>query len=162
MKKIMFLGLLFGALVTSGKIVHAQETELKEGRPTPELIVGNNDSTIDLHSLGGKYVLVDFWSAADAASRLKSNEYNTLGLEENSNVERISINFDRSRRLFEEIVSRDRLNRNSQYYVNAEHAGKIIRDFKLQDGFKSYLIGPNGRILAVNPDMDYLKSMFMA
>ncbi len=159
MKKIMFLGLIFGVLVTSGKIVHAQETELKEGRLTPELIVGNNDSTIDLRSL---YVLVDFWSAADAASRLKSNEYNTLGLEENSNVERISINFDRSRRLVEEIVSRDRLNRNSQYYVNAEHAGKIIRDFKLQDGFKSYLIGPNGRILAVNPDMDYLKSMFPA
>lgn len=162
MKKIMFLGLLFVALVTSGKIVQTQETELKEGRPTPELIVGNSDSTINLHSLGGKYVLVDFWSAADAASRLKSNEYNTLGLEENSNVERISINFDRSRRLFEEIVSRDCLNRDSQYHVNAEHAGKIIRDFHLQDGYKSYLIGPNGRILAVNPDMDYLKNMFLA
>lgn len=161
MRKILFLGLLFVAMVTSGKIVRTQETELKEGRPTPELIVGNNDSTINLHSLEGKYVLVDFWSAADAASRLKSNEYNALGLEANSNVECISINFDRSRRLFEEIVNRDRLNRDSQYHVSAKDADRIIRDFDLEDGYKSYLIGPNGRIMAVNPDTNYLKSMFL-
>lgn len=164
MKRFFILGILLVALLASGLIFRSIQSNdnLAQGEESPELIVENNDSVVDLSSFGGKYVLVDFWSASDAQSRIKSNEYNALDLESDPNVERVSINFDRSKRLFEEIVSRDNLNRETQYHVDRNEADRIIRDFDLKDGYKSYLIAPDGRIEAVNPPVSYLMRKFRA
>ncbi len=161
MKKIWILGILLVLLLGSGIVYRSVKSrELSIGSKMPNIEVRNNESTVNLKQMNGRYVLVDFWSAADGKSRLKSNQYNALGIEKNDHVERVSVNFDRSENLFKEIVSRDRLDPSSQFHVNDSQAEKLIRRFGLDDGFKSYLIGPDGRIESVNPDPAYLARKF--
>lgn len=160
-KKIWILGILLVLLLGSGMVYRKIETkDLSIGSKMPNIEVRNHEATVNLKNLNGRYVLVDFWSAADGSSRLKSNQYNALDLERNDLIERVSVNFDRSENLFKEIVNRDRLNPSSQFHVNDRQAEKMLKKFGLNDGFKSFLVGPDGRIESVNPDPSYLAHRF--
>ena len=161
MKKIWILGILLVLLLGSGMAYRKLESkDLSIGSKMPNIELRNQEVTVNLKNLNGRYVLVDFWSAADGSSRLKSNQYNALELEQNDRIERVSVNFDRSESLFKEIVNRDGLNPSSQFHVNDRQAEKMLKRFGLKDGFKSYLIGPDGRIESVNPDPSYLTHRF--
>lgn len=161
LKKILMLVGLVVALFASGLIYQSVgEKRLAEGSRMPNLKIDNGQSSVDLKKKAGRYVLVDFWAASDAQSRLKSNQYNALGLERKPGVDRISVNFDKSKRLFNEIVDRDRLAPQSQFHVADKEARRIMRKFRLNEGYKSFLIDPDGRIERVNPDPAYLARKF--
>lgn len=126
----------------------------------PDFSVARNDTTVSLHDLRGKYVLLDFWSSADANSRLKSNEYNTLPITDTGRLRRLSVNFDRSEELFNEIVNRDHLHPDEQYFAGQSDLDKLIQDYGVTQGYNSYLIDPQGKIIAINPDNNYLSQYF--
>ena len=71
----------------------------------------------------------------------------------------LSVNFDRSERLFREIVRRDGLSAKSQFHVKGSQANQLIKDYHLESGMKSFLIDPEGRIVAKNPTEKMLKEI---
>ena len=135
------------------------------GSIAPKVEIYNQDSRISLNDYRGKYVMLSFWSAADARSRMKTielygivNQANeTVNHGEEPNVEFMAVNFDRSERLFREIATRDNLDLSSQHFVRGTQAEAIKRDYGLEKGYRAFLIGPSGHILAVNPDKNTLK-----
>lgn len=160
MKHTIIWVLLLGAVTILGLKMIGNDAQPQAGQLAPDFTVTRNDSTFTLQDLRGKYVLVDFWSSSDANSRIKSNEYNRLPVYPSSRFERLSINFDRSEQLFDEIVKRDHLNKDEQYFATETDCDKIINSYKLSEGYNSYLIAPDGKIVAVNPDNTYLSDYF--
>ena len=114
MRNTLMLILIFGVMAVFGSRMIGVQSQPERGEMAPDFAVTRNDSTVSLHDLRGKYVLVDFWSSADANSRLKSNEYNTLRVTDTGRLKRVSVNFDRSEELFNEIVTRDHLDPDQQ------------------------------------------------
>lgn len=152
--------LIVGIMAIFGNKVISVDSQPEKGQLAPDFAVMRNDSTFNLHDLRGRYVLVDFWASSDANSRLKSNEYNTLPITPASRLERLSVNFDRSEELFKEIVKRDHLKKDEQYFAGDTDFDNIIQNYGLTQGYNSYLIDPEGKIVAINPDNAYLSNYF--
>lgn len=160
MRNTLMLILIVGVMALFGSRMIGVNSQPDMGEMAPDFAVTRNDSTMSLHDLRGKYVLLEFWSSADANSRLKSNEYNMLPITDAGRLKRLSVNFDRSEELFKEIVSRDHLHPEEQYFAGYTNLDKIIQDYGVNQGYNSYLIDPQGKIIAVNPDNDYLSKYF--
>lgn len=160
MRNTLMLILIVGVMALFGSRMIGVNSQPDMGEMAPDFAVTRNDSTVSLHDLRGKYVLLEFWSSADANSRLKSNEYNMLPITDAGRLKRLSVNFDRSEELFNEIVSRDHLHPEEQYFAGDTNLDKIIQDYGVNQGYNSYLIDPQGKIIAVNPDNDYLSKYF--
>lgn len=140
----------------SGSVYHASM-----GFEAPQLtLVSDADSSVtELGSLRGRYVLVNFWAASDASSRIAAHDYDRLAAA--LPAERLSllqVNLDPSKRLVREIVRRDSLNATLQFSPAAEDAAGVEEVFNLEAGLQSYLIDPSGKIVAVNPDPALLES----
>lgn len=130
------------------------------GSIAPALKLNDTENIIAPESFKGKYVLLNFWSTADGKSRLKANELNAAinELDKNDNkgkISLVSVNFDRSEKLFHEIVKRDNLDTHSQFYAGKD-AENIRHAYNLHKGLNSFLINPKGKIIAVNPGREDL------
>lgn len=160
MRNTLLLILIFGVIALFGSRMIGVDSQPERGQLAPDFSVARIDTTVSLHDLRGKYVLLDFWSSADANSRLKSNEYNTLPITDTGRLRRLSVNFDRSEELFNEIVNRDHLHPDEQYFAGQSDLDKLIQDYGVTQGYNSYLIDPQGKIIAINPDNNYLSQYF--
>ena len=160
MRNTLLLILIFGVIALFGSRMIGVDSQPERGQLAPDFSVARNDTTVSLHDLRGKYVLLDFWSSADANSRLKSNEYNTLPITDTGRLRRLSVNFDRSEELFNEIVNRDHLHPDEQFFAGQSDLDKLIQDYGVTQGYNSYLIDPQGKIIAINPDNNYLSQYF--
>lgn len=124
----------------------------------PALSAEAMERSISLESMRGDYVILTFWSSSDAQSRRQANVYDAWVRTHASNGWRtLGINFDTEPSLFAEIARRDNLDTQSQINVQGTAARKIIKDFRLENAYGSMLIGPDGRILAVNPPTEALE-----
>ncbi|MCH5319482.1 MAG: redoxin domain-containing protein [Paramuribaculum sp.] len=161
MKKTLYLlgfsiALLFSINAYTGKVY-----EPRTGSKAPELRIPSSDSTeLKLSDYRGRYVLLSFWSSSDASSRICVKDYEqSLSSVEEGKLKIVSMNFDRSATLFREIVRIDNMNEETQYHVEDSEASDIIRAFDLSDGFKSFLIDREGRIVAVNPSITAINEL---
>ena len=134
-----------------------------KGFKAPVFKIERADSLVQLDNLKGEWVLLQFWSSADASSRLAAKEYSRLhsAVNQGAGQERfrhLAVNFDRSSSLFREIVHRDGLNAKSQFHV-ADDAmrGNLAKSYHLDVGMKAFLINPDGKIVAVNPSAETIK-----
>lgn len=151
---------LFAVLVISVSAYSERVFEAAEGYNAPSMTIENSDTTLSLADMKGRYVIVTFWSSADADSRLRAYRYDEAA--KRLPQERfclLSVNFDRSERLFREIVRRDNLSAENHIHVDGSQANRIIHDYRLTEGFKSLLIDPKGRIVAMNPSIETLTKM---
>lgn len=153
----MMIIALFVVLVITVASRSDREYQAARGFRSPELtlISGQDSSEMDLSGLRGRYVLVNFWAASDAESRIAAHGFDRMM--EKTGDERlclVQVNMDRSLRLFREIVRRDRLNETQQFSVAAENASTVRNAFHLNEGMQSYLIDPEGEIVAVNPSIE--------
>lgn len=165
MKKTMSVIVGFIALIVLGSAAARSEYAPVDGYRAPALTVGPSASFVSspvsidrfsssLSDREGHYVLLNFWTASDADSRLRNADYDRFLADNNLNqdsIELLSVNFDRSERLFREIVRRDRLNEASQFHVEGPNATQIFSDYALDLGLRSFLIDRSGRIVATNP-----------
>ncbi len=156
-KSLIFLALLVILIVSvsaHGSRVIAPQT----GSTVPALSIESENGVISLNDYKGKYVLLSFWSSTDAPSRVRSNEYEGL-LNQDANLSRLSVNLDKNKRLFQEILKNDGLNPEHQLNLSPAESEKVIADFELQSSLRSYLIDPAGKIIAVNPSIETLQSI---
>lgn len=118
------------------------------------------DSTVSLSDLKGRYVLLNFWSSDDAASRIAAQQYNRLLANvPEEQICQLAVNFDRSERLFREIVRIDNLKATSQFFVEAQTASDLIDRYDMSHGLQSFLIDPQGTIVAINPSAQTIHTL---
>lgn len=124
------------------------------GSEAPTFIVERADSSLSLDGLRGKKVVLSFWSAADAQSRLDQNRLaaairNAGG---DSETAVVSVNLDRSEKLMKGIAAMDNLDNDSQFHVGDATAESAIREaFEMADGLRTFIIDERGVIVKVDP-----------
>ena len=120
------------------------------GKSAGDFTISNADGVMSLSQLRGKYVLLTLWSSADVVSRLdniRCDRYATTS----GKVVPMSVNFDRSKLLFDELVAADSLNTSTQYYCERQDRSIFEQKWGANQQYNSYLINPSGTVIAVNP-----------
>ena len=80
MKKTMMIIALFVVLMISMASRSDRDYQAAKGFSAPELeLVGGSDSSkIELSDLKGRYVLINFWAASDAESRIAAHGFDRM------------------------------------------------------------------------------------
>ncbi len=157
----MTIIVVFAVLLGLGSAATSNAVDGTAGSRAPMFRVERNDTTVALDNMKGQWVLLHFWSSGDAESRIACKQYTELEQSQLSSnpgerFHLLAVNLDRSERLFREIVRRDGLSAESQYHIKRSRAGKLINDYHLEAGLGSFLISPEGRIVARNPKAQQL------
>lgn len=133
--------------------------EAAEGYMAPELNI--EDSDFSLAAQKGKFILVNFWSSTDAESRIAAKSYDDLFVTlSKEQLAQVSVNLDSSKKLCDEIIRRDGMSTKAQHHADAKEITKLTNDWHLQNGLRSFLIDPSGKIVAVNPSISTLRNRF--
>ncbi len=120
--------------------------------------VRNDSADISLNNLKGNYVLVNFWDSGSAISRIAAGEYDKFSRNSpDNNFKLLSINTDANKRLFREIVKNDNLDSSTQFHIEEVKTKNALANYRLKHGYSSYLINPQGKIVAVNPSVPTLE-----
>lgn len=152
MNKSLFVIVSFVLLIFSASSYSSKEVDAKVGCIAPDFALANEDSSVSLRDMKGKYVLLSFWNSADADSRMNNIKYSSTAKNFDSELALVSVNYDRCEEVYHEIVKRDKLQTGSQFYDQDGKMSRIYSDYRLDQGYKSYLINPAGKIIAENPD----------
>lgn len=162
MKKfLIFTGIVLIFAFTVWLFVERVTRHTPELQSAPKLqSVTSGDTDMSLSELKGKYVLVNFWDSHNAVSRIAAGEYDRFyRSHRRRNLELLSVNTDRNRTLFDEIVRTDGLDSLTQYHIADVKARGITPDYHPEDGYSSYLINPEGKIIAVNPTVSAVEKL---
>ncbi|MEG1616476.1 MAG: thioredoxin-like domain-containing protein [Bacteroidales bacterium] len=128
---------------------------LSEGSSAPEFQIDNLKS----ESLKGKKVLVSFWAAYDARSRVNNSLLAANLKKMTGDIELVSIGFDESSLIFEETVRMEHLERSTQHHERNGKNSDIFRAYRLKEGFTNYLLDEHGVIIAKNLNPKELKEL---
>lgn len=158
MKKtlILFVGIVVLFILASAGSGNYYGVEV--GEQAPNFEVGNDANSVQLQNLRGEYVVVTFWSSADADSRIANIRYDRAA-SSNKSLEHVALNFDESPLLWKEICKLDGLNTSSQFYAHNEAGAKLLKAWNQNQGFTSLLIDPHGVVVAQNPSEKMLKQL---
>lgn len=118
----------------------------------PDVAVSNMESSqFNLSTLKGKYVVLSFWASYDANSRIQNVQLsNALKSCPNDNIEMVSISYDDFESIFKETIRKDQIVASNVYFDERGAESDVYRNYKLNKGFKNYLLDENGVILAKN------------
>lgn len=122
------------------------------GYKAPSLVLGNNNDLSPLQQHRGEKVLLTFWSSADATSRLENMRYDRLSRQEGAAFIHVSVNLDRSESVFNSVVDIDNLDRSAHFSTSVAAQESIVKSWRLDEGYHSFLIDEQGKITAVDPD----------
>ncbi len=154
---------IFVALVTVSFLFYSfvgkdTPTEgLTIGDKAPAFKICGEKQLIDLKDLKGKYVLLSFWASYDASSRMK-NATLSYATSKFDNIEMVSVSFDDYKSIFNETIKKDRITTaNCFVELNGENS-ELYQTYRLQKGFKNYLLDENGVIIAKDINAKQLSS----
>ena len=165
MKKLLVLIASFAIMLVTASAFVDKRQEASLGEAAPMLVVNRGDSVVSLDSFQGCWVILSFWSAADARSRLAQNDVAAFmrshqTLAQACGVEVVSVNLDRSERLMEEIVEIDNLDENSQFRIdNASMAEYALQAYRMNEGLRTFIINPDGELVAADPSVADLRKV---
>jgi hypothetical protein len=116
----------------------------------PNFTVSNADTMVSLQNMKGNYVLLTFWSSADAQSRINNMHYDRLASK--SNMQHIAVNYDRSALIFGEVSKIDNLSHGSQFFDAEGFESNLYKSYRISTkGYRTLLIDPAGEIISENP-----------
>ncbi|MCC8120281.1 MAG: redoxin domain-containing protein [Bacteroidales bacterium] len=160
MKKTIFTIALMAVMLIATSGLSRGEAALAPGSVAPELNLTSDSQSTALSLMRGDYVLLSFWSSSDAASRVQCNAYSAWVNDcHDAKIHHVGVNFDQEPALFHEITRLDGLDKATQFNVSGSAADRIISDYQLAQGYGTMLIGPDGRIAAINPSTSDLSSL---
>lgn len=164
MKKLVIIITCICALMLGASAFVDNRREAAIGNHAPTMVIGEGDDAVSLESLRGKWVVLSFWSAADAESRLGRNQIEAFfrgpGAEAAGEVEVVSVNFDRSSQLMEEIVRHDNLMGEHHHVASQETIDALRSAFRMDNGLRSFVIDPDGKLVAADPTVGDLNRIF--
>lgn len=157
MNKIFLTFAIVGLLTLFTSAYYSAPDDSRIGYKAPALVLGNDDNGLKpLQQHRGENVLVSFWTSADAQSRIDNLKYDRLSKHDGSSFIHVSVNLDRSHSVFNSIVVVDNLDRSSQFATAPDVQQRIISNWRLDEGYHSFLIDRQGKIAAVDPDEEML------
>lgn len=136
----------------------AKPTEgVNPGDFAPRIESLGNESNLSFQNHSGRYTLLNFWAAYDGESRARNvqlwNEVNKLSSDK---LAMYSISMDEKESIFTETVKADKLEGTMQLHEELGEKSKLFGKYKLQSGFKNFLIDDKGVIIAANVTPDEL------
>ncbi len=154
MKKILSVGVILVVVLLLLSAFNPRTRGLKPGYFAPEVTLGD---TTFFDETEGRYLLLNFWASYDAPSRIANIRYSdAMKAIDSTQLRYVAISYDRSAALYDEIVKRDGVNTTCQYYDPSGEGSTLYEHYRLSKGFASYLIAPDGRIVAHNPNPETL------
>ncbi len=120
---------------------------LSIGDKAPEFNICGEKQLINLKELRGKYVLLSFWASYDASSRMQ-NATLSHAIKKNGNVEMVSVSFDEYKSIFTETIKQDQISTSKCFVDVKGQESNLYKTYRLQKGFKNYLLDENGVIIA--------------
>ena len=127
------------------------------GDKAPAFKICGEKQLIDLNDLKGKYVLLSFWASYDAPSRIQ-NVTLSQATSKMDNIEMVSVSFDHYKSIFNETIKKDRITTENCFVeLDGEHSD-LYQTYRLNKGFKNYLLDENGVIIAKDINAKQLSS----
>ena len=156
-----FLVALFSLTLSSGSVKDATPSlGYYPGEIIPEIFLTDlENNTCMLSEYRGKKVVVNLWATYDAQSRATNIRLHNYLKMINSDVTFISIAFDENLNVLERTMEMDNLDRLSLFSDVSGTKSDLYRNFKLNRGFRNYLIDENGVIVAMNITPEDLSSI---
>jgi cytochrome oxidase Cu insertion factor (SCO1/SenC/PrrC family) len=146
--KWLFVVLFFSSLISFSFVGKNTPTEgLTVGDKAPAFTIGDGTQEVSLSAMQGKYVLLSFWSSYDAESRVR-NATLQHAAEADDRVEMVSVSFDEYQSIFDETIKKDQLFAEHCFVDLAGSSSPLYRKYRLDRGFKNYLLDENGVIVA--------------
>ena len=133
---------------------------LSEGDVAPDFKIestSNEQPAFKLGNLKGKYVLLSFWASYDAQSRMQNVSLSNA-LRSSHNVEMVSVSFDEFKSIFNETIKKDRISTSNCFVELAGNSSDLFKTYRLNKGFKNFLLDKNGVIVAKNITPSQLSS----
>lgn len=160
MNKVLLTIAVLALLTLFTSAYYSAPADSRIGYKAPSLVLGkSNNGLSPLQQHQGENLLLTFWASADAQSRLDNMRYDRLSRVKGSNYTHVSVNLDRSQSVFNSIVAIDNLDRSAHFGTSTDSQETIIKSWRLEDGYHSFLIDQRGIILAVDPDAAQLAKL---
>jgi len=153
---------IFSLALSSGSVKDAAPSiGYYPGEIIPDIVLTDLDGdTYNLSDFKGRKVVVNFWAPYDAQSRVTNVLLHNYLKMNNADITFLSVSFDINKDVIERTFEMDNLDKNSQFCEVNGADSEIYNDFKLNRGFRNYLIDENGFIEAMNFTLDDLRGIF--
>ena len=125
------------------------------GDKAPEFKICGERELVELSDFKGKYVLLSFWASYDAPSRVKNATLSHV-INKNNQVEMVSVSFDHYKSIFNETVRKDQILISNCFVETDGEKSELYQTYRLNKGFKNYLLDRNGVIIAKDIDASQL------
>ena len=159
MNKTVLAIAIVGILTLFTSAYYSAPADSRIGYKAPALVLDNSNGLSPLQQHQGETVLLTFWSSADVESRLSNKHYDSLSRIEGAGFIHVSVNLDRSESVFSAIVTLDNLNHSTQFGTLQKAQEKIIKNWRLDEGYHSFLLDESGKIVAIDPDDQQLAKL---
>ena len=160
MNKALLTIAILGLLTLLPSAYYSAPADSRIGYKAPSLVLGDDNNGLSpLQQHRGENILLTFWSSADVESRLINKHYDGLSRIDGMAFTHVSVNLDRSEGGFSSIVALDSLDRTAHFSTTLEAQEVIVKSWRLEDGYHSFLIDAQGRITAIDPDDKTLVSL---
>ncbi len=121
------------------------------GEMIPDItLTGLEGQMRSLSDYRGKKVVMNFWASYDAQSRASNVRLHNYLKIKDADIVFLSISFDENIHIVERTAAMDNLDAISQFCEVNGTDSELFNDFKLNRGFRNYLIDENGVIMAMN------------
>ncbi|MEG2514788.1 MAG: thioredoxin-like domain-containing protein [Bacteroidaceae bacterium] len=133
---------------------------LNVGEVAPDFMIKTalGEQTLSLNKLKGKYVLLSFWASYDAQSRLQNASLSNMLVPAATNVKMVSVSFDSYQSIFSETIKKDKIVTPTCFVETAGESSELFKTYRLNRGFKNYLLDEQGVIIAKNISATELSS----
>lgn len=137
-----------------------QPSEAQVNQEAPEVAIVNGDSTISLKSLRGKYVVLNFWSKSVPSSRVDNHFYDrSVAMAADPDIVYLSVCTDRSDEQLSRMLTAEDGNNPATQYYRSQLAGSDNSQAYTRQGNATWLISPQGVVIAKNPGYDVIASL---
>ena len=152
LKYFLIAGIAFISLLSNTSGTSSLSEGIYPGNLFPDIKNLENESgtKINLSDLKGQKVLVNFWAAYDADSHKDNVLLSHVIESKNYAVQMVSVSFDKVESVFERTLKMDKIDPSYQFLVKNEMSSDLFNQFRLEKGFKNYLVDENGVIIAMN------------